>query len=174
LKDMCKHHPEMSSTLQELIAFFEKAPPSTQKSQDVLSETLRIFLLQIISSLSSAMPKAGEDYIVVQQLTEILRVGQPRLSVSALTGHCDQLQKMAESLGIKINKVDIKCLQLSTAANFTNGVWIICSNGHLFCKPRGLSGSDKEARPSSLSTCIGSSQNGSQATRGMSKTTFRR
>jgi len=145
LKDMCKHHPEMSSTLQELIAFFEKAPPSTQKSQDVLSETLRIFLLQIISSLSSAMPKAGEDYIVVQQLTEILRVGQPRLSVSALTGHCDQLQKMAESLGIKINKVDIKCLQLSTAANFTNGVWIICSNGHLFCKPRGLSGSDKES-----------------------------
>ena len=142
LKDMHKQYPESSETstsLQELIVFFEKAPASAQKSHDVLSEALRIFILQMISSLSMAIPQTGEDYVVVKQLTKKLRVDQPRLPVSTLTDHFDRLQKMAEKLKIRINRVDLKCLQPTKAANFTNGVWIICSNGHLFCRPRGLS-----------------------------------
>ena len=142
LKDMHKRYPESSETstsLQELIVFFEKAPASAQKSHDVLSEALRIFVLQMASSLSPAIPQTGEDYVVIKELTEKLRVDQPRLSVSALTNHFDRLQKMAERFEIRIDRVDLKCLQPTKAANFTNGVWIICSNGHLFCRPRGLS-----------------------------------
>ena len=92
----------------------------------------------MISSLSSAVPQNGEDYVIVKQLAKNLRISQPRLSVSALTTHLDRLQKMVEKLGMKMNKVDLKCLQPIKATNFTNGIWIICSNGHLFCKPRGL------------------------------------
>ena len=146
LKDMHKQYLESSETstsLQELIVFFEKAPASAQKSHDVLSEALRIFTLQMVSSLRPAIPQTGEDYALVKELTKKLRVDQPRLlSVSALTNHFDRLQKMAEKLEIRINRVDLKCLQPTKATNFTNGVWIICSNGHLFCRPRGLSGKE--------------------------------
>ena len=146
LKDMHKQYLESSETstsLQELIVFFEKAPASAQKSHDVLSEALRIFTLQMVSSLRPAIPQTGEDYALVKELTKKLRVDQPRLlSVSALTNHFDRLQKMAEKLKIRINRVDLKCLQPTKATNFTNGVWIICSNGHLFCRPRGLSGKE--------------------------------
>ena len=141
LKDMHKRFPvqsDMSTSLQELITFFEKVPPSAQKSHDVLSEALRIFLLQMITSLSSTVPHDSEDCVVVKQLAKKLRICQPRLSVSALITHLDRLQKMAEMLQIKVDKVDLKCLQPTKATNFTNGIWIICSSGHLFCRPRGL------------------------------------
>ena len=147
LKDTHKQYPELSevsTALQELITFFEKAPPSAQKSQDVLSETLRIFLLQVISSLNSAVHSDHEDYVAVKELAEKLRVSQPRLSVSALSSHLERLQNVAEKLKLKINKIDLKCLQPTKGANFTNGIWIVCSNGHLFCKPRGLSKADKK------------------------------
>ena len=148
LKDMHKQYPESSETstsLQELIVFFEKAPASAQKSHDVLSEALRIFSLQMVSSLIVGIPQNCEDYGVVKQLAKKLRVDQPRLTVSTLTKYLDGLQKMAGRLHIRINRVDLKCLQPTKAANFTNGVWIICSNGHSFCRPRGLS--SKETWP---------------------------
>ena len=141
LKGIHKQYPsssEISTSLEELIKFFEKAPASAQKSHDVFSEALRIFLLQMASSLERAIPQTSEDYVYIDKLTKKLGVDQQRLPISVLTDHFDSLQKMAEKLKIKINKIDLKCLQPTKAANFTNGVWIICSNGHLFCKPRGL------------------------------------
>ena len=138
-----EQYPDLLASLQSLLTFFVKTPPSAQKSQDVSCERKRIFLLWMIYGLTSVtVPQ--EHYIVIQQLKEKLTVNDSKLTLPTLDAHYDKLQAIAQKLGKRF-KVDEKHMQSSKTITY-NGVWRICPNSHVYCKPRGFtaSGDDHE------------------------------
>ena len=136
-----EQYSDLSASLQELLMMFVKTPPSAQKSQDVSCERKRIFLLWMIYSLTSiTIPQ--EHYAIIQQLKEKLIVNDSNLTLPALVAHYDKLQVIAQKLGKRF-KVDERHMQSSKTITF-NGVWRICPNSHVYCKPRGLTASGDE------------------------------
>ena len=138
-----KDHPELSTSLQQLLAFFKATPPSAQKIQDVYCEKERIFLLWMIASLEGAVPSSSIDYNVLKQLKEVLVFNKPVLTVSDVNTHFDKLQNVAHRAKKRFAGVDPDRLKPARAI-FINGVWTVCPNGHICCKPRGLNSVDKE------------------------------
>ena len=138
-----KDHLELSTFLQQLLVFFKATPPSAQKTQDVYCERGRIFLLWMISSLEVAVTSSSKDYSVLKQLKEMLVSNKPVLTVSDVSTYFDKLQDIAHRAKKQFAGVDPDSLK-PTRANFINGVWTICPNGHICCKPRGVDSVDKE------------------------------
>ena len=138
-----KDHPKLSTSLEQLLAFFKATPPSAQKTQDVYCERERIFLLWMITSLEGAVPSSNKDYDVLMQLKEVLVFNKPTLTVSDVNTHFDKLQNVAHRAKKRFAGVDPDRLKPARAI-FINGVWTICPNGHICCKPRGLNSVDKE------------------------------
>ncbi|XP_065913466.1 NFX1-type zinc finger-containing protein 1-like [Dysidea avara] len=138
---LCEQFPDLQSSLKELLSFFEKTPPSVQKSNDVSCERQRIFLLLIITNLQSKISSTNKDFLAMQQLQEALRFNQPKLTLTTATKHYDDLQKVTKSSGKSITLPE----QLqSNKAVFFSGIWIICPNIHIYCKPRGLLVSEED------------------------------
>ena len=137
-----RHHPELLTSMQELLAFFKETPPSAQKSLDVYCERQRIFLLSMILNLEVAVPPPNKDHSVLKQLKETLIFNQPKFTPPNVSTYFDELQKVARRAGKRFT-VDSKSLKPSRV-HFINGVWTVCSNGHVYCEPRGLNGMDKE------------------------------
>ena len=130
-----QQYPDLSALLRELLTFFVKTPPSAQKSQDVSCERQRIFLLWMISNITSvSVPQ--EHSAVIEQLKEKLKLNDPKLTLPTLAAHYEKLQAIAQKLG-KHFKVDVRHMQSSKTA-LTNGVWKVCPRGHVYCQPRGL------------------------------------
>ena len=136
-------HPESLTSLQQLLEFFKATPPSAQKTLDVYCERQRIFLLWVISSLEVAVSSSNQDYNVLKQLKEKLVFNRPKLTLPNVSTYFDELQNMAHRVKKSFAGVDSHSLKPSRA-NFINGVWTVCTNGHVYCKPRGLSGMDIE------------------------------
>ena len=139
-----KDHPELSTSMQQLLAFFKATPPSAQKTQDVYCEKERIFLLWMIAGLEGAVPSSSKDYGVLMQLKEMLVFNKPALTVRDVNTHFDKLQNIAHrAKKWRCAGVDPDSLKPARAI-FINGVWTVCPNGHICCKPRGLNSVDEE------------------------------
>ena len=133
-----EQYPNLKALLQDLLTFFVKVPPSVQKSLDVSCERQRIFLLWMISSLTS-LSMSQEHYAVIKQIEEKLELID-HLILPTLATHYDNLQAIAQKLG-KQFKVDARHMQSSKVV-IINGIWMVCPNDHVYCKPSGC-GNDK-------------------------------
>ena len=143
LESLYQGHPESLTSLQQLLEFFKEAPPSAQKTLDVYCEKQRIFLLWMISSLEVTVPSSNQDSNVLKQLKEKLVFNRPKLTLPDVSTYFDELQNMAHRVKRSFAGVDSHSLK-PARANFINGVWTVCTNGHVYCKPRGPSGMDRE------------------------------
>ena len=129
-------HPDVSSLLQELITFFIKAPPSVQKNHDVSCEKQRIFLLWMISTLIIDETLSYKHYDDMKQLREKLIVNNPKVTLPTLAADYDKLQSIARMYKLgKHFEVNAKHMQTGEAT-IVNGVWKVCTNGHVYCKPK--------------------------------------
>ena len=143
-ESLYKDHPELLTSLQQLIAFFKATPPSAQKVQDTSCERQRLFQQYMISNLEAVVIPPNKDHSVLMQLKGILVFNQPKLTLSNASTYFDELQNVARRAKVRrFTGVDPRSLK-PAEVNFINGVWTVCTNGHIYCEPRGVSGMDKE------------------------------
>ena len=143
-ESLYKDHPELLTSLQQLIEFFKATPPSAQKTQDISCERQRLYQLYIISSLEMMVVPPNKDHSVLMQLKDVLVFNQPKLTLSNVSTYFDELQNVARRARVRrFIEVDSKSLK-SAKVDFINGVWTVCTNGHIYCEPRGMSGMNKE------------------------------
>jgi len=90
----------------------------------------------MISQLKGVIPPH-----FLKQRKEMLVFNQPKLTLPDVSAHFNELQKVAGR--IRFTGVDLRNLK-PTRANFINGIWTVCNNGHVHCKPRGQSMMDNE------------------------------
>ena len=139
-ESLYKDHPELLTSLQQLIAFFKATPPSAQKIQDISCERQRLFKLYMISNLETVVLPPNKDHSVLMQLKDMLVFNQPKLTLSNVSTHFDELQNVVHRARVRrFTGVDSKSLKPGRI-NFINDVWTVCTNGHIYCEPRGVSG----------------------------------
>ena len=93
-----EQYADLSASLQDLITFFVKTPPSAQKYQDVSCERQRIFLLWMISNITSvSIPQ--EHTVVIEQLEEKLKISDQQLTLPTLATHYEKLQAITQKVG---------------------------------------------------------------------------
>ena len=139
-ESLYKGHPELMASLQQLLVFFKVTPPSAQKALDTYCEGQRIFLLWMISKLEVVILPSNKDYNLLKQLKEKLVFNQTKLTLPDVSTHFDELQNMAHRVKKSFTVHSLK----PARANFINGIWTVCTKGHMYCEPRGLIGMDKE------------------------------
>ena len=142
-ESLYKNYPELLMSLQQLLVFFKETPPSAQKHLDTYCERQRIFLLWMISNLDKVVLPSNKDHNILAQVKEKLVNNQTRLTLPDVSTHFEELQNVTQRAKRRFNGVDPDSLK-PTRANFINGVWTICPNGHIYCKPRGVDSVDKE------------------------------
>ena len=130
-ESLYKDHPELLTSLQQLITFFEATSPSAQKIRDTSCERQRLFQLYMISNLETVVLPPNKDHSVLMQLKDMLVFNQPELTLSNVSTHFDELQNVAHRARVRrFTRVDSKSLKPGRV-NFINGVWTVCTNDHM-------------------------------------------
>ena len=94
-ESLYEDHPELLTSLQQLIEFFKAMPPSAQKTQDIGCERQHLYQLYMISSLEMVVVPPNKDHSVLMELKDVLEFNQPKLTLSNVSTYFDELQNVA-------------------------------------------------------------------------------
>ena len=111
-ESLYRGHPELLTSLQQLIEFFKATPPSAQKTQDVSCERQRLYQLYMISNLEMVVVPPNKDHSVLMQFKDMLVFNQPKLTLSNVSTCFDELQNVARRARVRrFIEVDSKSLK---------------------------------------------------------------